>query len=69
MVHTLPIRKNHPSHNEHVEIDSFKMMKWFFYPCSNWVYFLLDLLVKKTNFSISEGIYGSQYHLPLHPIP
>lgn len=30
MVHTLLIKKNHPNHNGHVQIDLTKMTKWSF---------------------------------------
>jgi hypothetical protein len=42
-----PVKKNHPNHNEHVEIDLSKMTKWFFLRLFKLGNFLLDLLVKK----------------------
>jgi hypothetical protein len=40
-------KKYHPSHNKHVEIDLFKMIKWSIWFLSKLDIFLLDLSIKK----------------------
>jgi len=43
-------QKDHPSHNEHVKIDLFKIMNNVFDAYPKWVFFYYNFSIKKTMF-------------------
>jgi len=50
MVFTLLIKKNHPNHTEHVKINLSKMIRDFFGPCPNLVFFIKIFSLKNQEF-------------------